>query len=110
MELHDKETLNVSQAVKDVLEGKKPAAEGTHDYPHTMYHPESGEEKTAKNEEEHKALSAKGYTNEKNESPDEPVAKGEKDFKDKHAAKKSGAESDGKVVKEDADEENDVIE
>ena len=36
----------------------------------------------------------------KNESPDEPKAKGEKDFKDKHVVKKSGGES----VKESTEE------
>ena len=34
----------------------------------------------------------------------EPEAQGEKDFKDKHVVKKSGAESDGTIVKEDLDE------
>lgn len=34
----------------------------------------------------------------------EPEAQGEKDFKDKHVVKKSGAESDGTIVKEDIDE------
>jgi hypothetical protein len=103
MKLQDKETLNVANAVKDVLEGKKPAVKEMK-YPHTMYHPETGEEETATNEEEHKALSAKGYTHEKKESPEEPKAKGEKDFKDKHVVKKSGATPDGTVVKEDSDE------
>lgn len=34
----------------------------------------------------------------------EPEAQGEKDFKAKHVVKKSGAESDGTIVKEDIDE------
>ena len=104
MKLQDKETLNVALAVKDVLEGKKPAVKEEPKYPHTMYHPETGEEETANNEEEHKALSAKGYTHEKKESPEEPKAKGEKDFKDKHVVKKSGMNTDGSNVKEEVEE------
>lgn len=104
MKLQDKETLNVAAAVKDVLEGKKPAVKEEPKYPHKMYHPETGEEETANNEEEHKALSAKGYTHEKKESPEEPKAKGEKDFKDKHVVKKSGMNTDGSNVKEEAEE------
>jgi len=104
MKLQDKETLNVAAAVKDVLEGKKPAVKEGKKYPHKMYHPETGEEETANNEEEHKALSAKGYTHEKKESPEEPKAKGEKDFKDKHVVKKSGMNTDGSNVKEEAEE------
>ena len=103
MKLQDKETLSVAAAVQNVLEGKKPAVKEEPKYPHAMYHPKTGEEETANNEEEHKALSAKGYTHEKNESPEEPRAKGEKDFKAKHVVKKSGAKSDGSVVKEDVD-------
>ncbi len=103
MKLQDKETLSVAAAVQNVLEGKKPAVKEEPKYPHAMYHPETGKEETAKNEEEHKALSAKGYTHEKNESPEEPKARGEKDFKAKHVVKKSGAKSDGSVVKEDVD-------
>ena len=103
MKLQDKETLSVAAAVQNVLEGKKPAVKEELKYPHAMYHPETGKEETAKNEEEHKALSDKGYTHEKNESPEEPKAKGEKDFKAKHVVKKSGAKSDGSVVKEDVD-------
>lgn len=104
MKLQDKETLNVAAAVKDVLEGKKPAVKEDPKYPHKMYHPETGEEETANNEEEHKALSAKGYTHEKKESPEEPKAKGEKDFKDKHVVKKSGMNTDGSNVKEEVEE------
>jgi hypothetical protein len=107
MKLQDKETLNVAQAVKDVLEGKKPAVEEMK-YPHTMYHPETGEEETATNEEEHKALSAKGYTHEKKESPEEPKAKGEKDFKDKHVVKKTGVDTKGVVTKESVEDDEEV--
>lgn len=87
MKLHDKETLNVADAVKNVLEGKVKES-GT--YPHDMYHPKTGEKEVAKNEEEHKALSKKGYSHEKpgTNEVQEPKAKGEKDFKDKHTVKK----------------------
>lgn len=107
MKLHDKETLNVAMAVRDVLEGKKPAVQ-EEKYPHKMFHPETGEESIATNEEEHKALSAKGYTNEKKESPEEPRAKGEKDFKDKHVVKKTGVDTKGVVTKESAEGDEEV--
>ena len=108
MKLQDKETLNVALAVKDVLEGKKPAVKEEPKYPHTMYHPETGEEETANNEEEHKALSAKGYSHEKKESPEEPRAKGEKEFKAKHVVKKTGVDTKGVVTKESVEDEEEV--
>lgn len=111
MKLQDKETLNVADAVKDVLEGKVKKEEVK--YPHDMFHPETGEKEVAKDEDEHKALSKKGYTHEKpkNESPEEPKAKGEKEFKDKHSVKKTGADEKGQVTSEskhdDEDEDED---
>lgn len=107
MKLQDKETLSVAKAVKDVLEGKKPTVKEV-TYPHKMYHPETGEEVTATNEEEHKAFSAKGYTHEKKESPEEPRAKGEKEFKDKHVVKKTGVDTKGVVTKESVEDEEEV--
>ena len=98
MKLLDKETLSIANAVSDVLE-KKVVKEIK--YPHKMYSPD-GKEVTANNKEEHESYSEKGYTHEKpvEESPEEPVAKGEKEFKDKHSVKKSGATETGKVAKE----------
>ena len=66
-----------------------------------MYSPD-GEEVTANNKEEHEKFSAKGYSHEKpvEESPEEPKAKGEKEFKGKHTIKKSGMNTDGTNVKE----------
>ena len=46
----------------------------------------------------------------KKESPEEPRAKGEKDFKDKHVIKKSGEKEDGTVVKEEEEELSDESE
>ena len=98
MKLQDKETLSIATAVKDVLE-KKTVKEIK--YPHKMYSPD-GKEVTANNKEEHEKFSAKGYTHEKpvEESPEEPRAAGEKEFKAKHAVKKSGMNPDGTNVKE----------
>ena len=98
MKLQDKETLSIATAVSDVLE-KKIVKEIK--YPHKMYSPD-GEEVTANNKEEHEKYSKKGYTHEKpvEESPEEPRAAGEKEFKAKHAIKKSGMNTDGTNVKE----------
>jgi hypothetical protein len=98
MKLQDKETLSIADAVSDVLE-KKIVKEIK--YPHKMYSPD-GEEVTANNKEEHESYSKKGYSHEKpvEESPEEPRAKGEKEFKAKHVAKKSGMNTDGSNIKE----------
>lgn len=100
MKINDKETLSIAAAVSDVLEGKKVKKEEAK-YPHDMWSPE-GDKEVAKDEAEHKALAKKGYTHDKPEVDEvaEPVAKGEKDFKDKHTVKKSGEKEDGTVVKE----------
>ena len=106
MKLQDKETLNVADAVKNVLEGKvKEEAK----YPHDMFHPETGEKEVAKNEDEHKALSKKGYTHEKPDVDEagEPEAKGEKEFKSKHTVKKTGADEKGQVTSESKDDDKD---
>jgi hypothetical protein len=101
MKLNDEKTRSVAGAVSDVLEGKKPKKEEAK-YPHDMFHPETGEKVVAKTEKDHEELSKKGYTHEKPkmESPEEPRAKGEKEFKAKHKVKKSGEKEDGTVVKE----------
>ncbi len=101
MKLNDEKTRSVAAAVSDVLEGKKPKKEEAK-YPHDMFHPETGEKVVAKTEKDHEELSKKGYTHEKPkmESPEEPRAKGEKEFKGKHKVKKSGEKEDGSVVKE----------
>ena len=97
MKLQDKETQSIAKSVSDVLE-KKVVKEIK--YPHKMYSPE-GKEVTAKNKEEHESYSAKGYTHTKPvKEVDEPKAKGEKEFKAKHAVKKSGMNTDGTVTKE----------
>ena len=97
MKLQDKETQSIAKSVSDVLE-KKTVKEIK--YPHKMYSPE-GKEVTAKNKEEHESYSAKGYTHTKPvKEVDEPKAKGEKEFKAKHAVKKSGMNTDGSVTKE----------
>ena len=69
MKLYDKATRDLAQAVQDVLEGKVKKEEVK--YPHDMFHPETGEKEVANNEDEHNALSKKGYTHDK---PKENVA------------------------------------
>lgn len=100
MKFNDDITLNLASTVKDVMEGKVKKEEVK--YPHKMYHPENGEEVEVKDKAEHEKYAAKGWVHEKPkmESPEEPRAKGEKDFKDKHVVKKSGEKEDGTVVKE----------
>lgn len=99
MKFNDDITMSIASTVKDVLEGKAPVKKEEVQYPHDMYHPETGEKEVANNEAEHKALSDKGYTHEKNEVA-EPEPKGEKEFKAKHVIKKSGENNDGTVTKE----------
>ena len=109
MKFNDEITQSIAATVSDVLEGKATKKEEVK-YPHDMFHPETGEKEVAKDEAEHKALSAKGYTHEKPkvnevEEPNKPSGKlgqdsGERDFKAKHAIKKSGEKEDGTVMKE----------
>ena len=104
---NDDITMSIASAVQDVLDGKAPILTEEVKYPHDMFHPKTGEKEVANNEEEHKALDAKGYTHEKNEvaEPQKPSGKlgqdsGEKAFADKHKGKKVGEKEDGTVVKE----------
>ena len=98
MKFQDDITMSIASTVKDVLEGKAPKKEEAK-YPHDMFHPKTGEKEVANNEDEHNALSKKGYTHKKNEVA-EPEPKGEKEFKAKHVIKKSGENNDGTVTKE----------
>lgn len=98
MKFQDDVTMSIASTVKDVLEGKAPKKEEAK-YPHDMFHPKTGEKEVANNEDEHNALSKKGYTHKKNEVA-EPEPKGEKEFKAKHVIKKSGENNDGTVTKE----------
>lgn len=70
MKLYDKSTQDLAQAVQDVLEGKAPVKEMEMKYPHDMFDPKTGKKEVAKDEAEHKALAAKGYTH---EAPEENV-------------------------------------
>ena len=103
MKLHDKETQSIASTVANVLEGKKEVKEVK--FPHKMYHPETGESVDIKTEEEHDKYAAKGWVHEKPavKEVDEPKAKGEKEFKDKHTVKKSGMNNDGTVTKEEVE-------
>ena len=101
MKLQDKENLDIASAVSDVLEGKKEVKEIS--YPHKMYDPKSGKEVEVQNEKEHDEYTKKGWVHEKPKvnEVEEPKAKGEKEFKDKHKVKKSGMNNDGTVTKEE---------
>lgn len=100
MKLDDKVTQSVAATVSDVLEGKVKKEEVK--YPHMMYSKDGKDEVEVKDKAEHDKFAAKGYVHEKPkmESPEEPRAKGEKEFKAKHTVKKSGEKEDGTVVKE----------
>ena len=106
MKFNDDITNSIAATVKDVLEGKAVKKEEVK-YPHKMYHPETGEEVEVQDKAGHDKYNKLGYVHEKpkNESPEEPRAKGEKDFKDKHVIKKSGEKEDGTVMKEAKKEE-----
>ncbi len=114
MKLQDKQTLNVADAVKDVLEGKVKKEEVK--YPHMMYDPKTGKSVEVQDKEEHDKYTKMGWGHDKPkmEAPEEPKAKGEKDFKDKHSVKKSGMKDDGTNVKEakkdDEEDEKEVDE
>lgn len=62
MKLYDQKTMDLAQAVQDVLEGKKVVKEMK--YPHDMFDPKTGKKEVANNEAEHNALEKKGYTHE----------------------------------------------
>lgn len=112
MKLKDEKTLSIAGAVSDVLEGKVKKEDEFK--PHMMYDPETGKGYKAEKPEDHERMKKLGYTHEKPEQVDEveePRAKGEKEFKDKHKIKKSGEKEDGTVVKEeDEDEDEDEVE
>ena len=101
MKLNDEKTRSVAGAVSDVLEGKKVKKEEVK-YPHMMYSKDGKDEVEVKDKAEHDKYVAKGYVHDKPkmESPEEPRAKGEKEFKAKHTVKKSGENNDGSVTKE----------
>jgi len=101
MKLNDKITLDIAATVTDVVEGKVKKEEVK--YPHTMYSKDGKDEVEVKDKAEHDKYAKKGYVHEKPkmESPEEPRAKGEKEFKDKHVVKKSGEKEDGTVTKEE---------
>ena len=107
MKLQDKENLDIASAVSDVLEGKKEVKEIS--YPHKMYSKDGKDEVEVKNEDEHNKYSEKGWVHEKPKvnEVEEPRAKGEKEFKDKHAVKKSGMNPDGSNMKEAKEAEED---
>ena len=109
MKLYDQATQDLAQAVQDVLEGKKPVKEMEAKYPHDMFDPKTGKKEVAKDEAEHKALAAKGYTH---EAPEENVAgpadlsvdQNIKKVKDKHG---SVDKVDKTGLKEDIDAAHD---
>jgi hypothetical protein len=113
MKLKDDKTLSIAGAVSDVLEGKVKKEDEFK--PHMMYDPETGKGYKAEKPEDHERMKKLGYTHEKPEQVDEveePRAKGEKEFKDKHKIKKSGElKGDGEVdEEEEVEEDEDEVE
>ena len=121
MKFNDNITTSIAATVSRVLEGKAPVKKEEVKYPHDMYHPKTGEKEVAKNEADHKALSAKGYTHEKPkvnevEEPNKPSGKlgqdsGERDFKAKHPIKKVGIKTDldGTTMNEEVTDLNEDV-
>jgi len=108
MKLYDTNTQDLAQAVQGVLEGKKAVKEMEVKYPHDMFDPKTGKKEVAKDEAEHKALAAKGYTH---EAPEENVAgpadlsvdQNMKKVKDKHGPiDKPGLKEDIDVAHDEA--------
>ena len=99
MKFNDDITLDIAKTVGDVLEGKVKTEEIK--YPHMMYDPKTGEGVEVKNKAEHDKYEKMGWGHDKKESPEQPRAKGEKEFKDKHIKKVSGMKNDGTNIKED---------
>lgn len=109
MKLHDKETLNVADAVKNVLEGKKPVQE-MDPKKHVKKDEDSGmfcvyntagkKVKEFESKDEAEKYAADNHDDLMSEAG-EPKAKGEKDFKAMHTIKKTGTNDDAKVTKEE---------
>jgi len=111
MKLQDKETLNVADTVKDVLEGKKPVKEmdpkkhvSKKDDKFVVVNKDGDVVKSFDNEDEANKYAIDNHDDLMKEGPEEPRAKGEKEFKDKHTVKKSGMKDDGTNVKEETEE------
>ena len=111
MKLNDSITKSVAASVSDVVEGKKNYKKEEVKYPHMMYSKDGKDEVEVKDKAEHDKYAKMGYGHSKPEKVDEveepnkPSGKlgqdsGERDFKGKHKAKKSGEKEDGTVVKE----------
>jgi len=107
MKLQDKETLNVADAVKDVLEGKKAVKEmdpkkhvSKKGDKFAVVNNKGDVVKSFDSEDEAEKYATDNHDDLMKEY-EEPRAKGEKDFKDKHTVKKSGMKDDGSNVKEE---------
>jgi hypothetical protein len=117
MKLQDKETLNVADTVKDVLEGKKAVKEmdpkkhvSKKGDKFVVVNKNGDEVKSFDSEDEANKYAVDNHDDLMKEGPEEPRAKGEKDFKDKHTVKKSGMKDDGSNVKEETEETEEVEE
>lgn len=111
MKLQDKETLNVADTVKDVLEGKAPVKEmdpkkhvSKKGDKFVVVNKDGDVVKSFDNEDDANKYAVDNHDDLMKEGPEEPRAKGEKEFKDKHTVKKSGMKDDGSNVKEETEE------
>ena len=111
MKLQDKETLNVADTVKDVLEGKAPVKEmdpkkhvSKKGDKFVVVNKDGDVVKSFDNEDDANKYAVDNHDDLMKEGPEEPRAKGEKEFKDKHVVKKSGMKDDGTNVKEETEE------
>lgn len=108
MKLQDKQTLNVADAVKDVLEGKKAVKEmdpkkhvSKKGDKFVVVNSKGDEVKSFDNEDDANKYATDNHDDLMKESPEEPKAKGEKEFKSKHTVKKTGADEKGQVTAEE---------
>ena len=112
MKINDDITKSIADSVAAVLEGKKPVQE-MDPKKHVKKDEDSGmfcvyntagkKVKEFESQAEAEKYATDNHDDLMSESPDEPVAKGEKDFKDKHKVKKSGENTDGTVTKEEVE-------
>tara|TARA_B100001057_G_scaffold31388_2_gene28580 strand:- start:1090 stop:1914 length:825 start_codon:yes stop_codon:yes gene_type:complete len=118
MKLNDSITQSVAAAVSDVVEGKtkiqemdpkKHVKQDEKTGMYCVYNNKGDKVKEFKSKEDAEKYAVDNHDDLMKEY-EEPRAKGEKDFKDKHVVKKSGEfKGDGSVVKEDAKKEGNAF-
>ena len=117
MKLNDSITQSVAAAVSDVVEGrtkiqemdpKKHVKQDEKTGMYCVYNNKGDKVKEFKSKEDAEKYAVDNHDDLMKEY-EEPRAKGEKDFKDKHVVKKSGEKEDGTVTKEAVNKEGNAF-